>query len=104
MVTAAQQQAPHLLAPVTQEDLGQLKVSLPALNIISYQGPGDSGGVSTSLEPMAQQLSSKVRWIALSGLPFSADSNLTGFTFHQPQVSENLLERHQKAAMGYLFP
>src|SRR5438067_11351451 len=95
---------PHTVSPITQEELGRLKFALPSLNVISYRGPGESGGVSSSLEPMAEQLSTKVRWIALSGIPFSSDSRLAGFSFHQPEVPDHMIELHAKACMEYLFP
>src|SRR5580692_10197065 len=78
---------PPLLAPLTQEDLGQLQVHLPALKIISYRGPGHTGGVVSSLSPLTKQLGTQVNWIALSGVPASDSAQVAGFTFYRADVT-----------------
>jgi trehalose-6-phosphate synthase len=95
---------PQVFTPPKLSEESGLRFALPSLNVISYRGPGESGGVSSSLEPMAEQLNTKVRWIALSGMPFSSDSRLAGFSFHQPEVPKHLVDFHAKACMEYLFP
>lgn len=95
-------QQPPLLAPVTQEDLGQLQIHLPALKIISYRGPGHSGGVVASLSPLTKQLDTQVNWIALSGVP--TGSNVPGFTFHQPEVTQAFIDSNSRAIHDYLWP
>lgn len=102
MFTATRQ--PHLLSPLTPEDLGQLQVQLPALNIFSYRGPGQSGGVASSLAPLTRQLGTKVQWIALSGVPESEDRPIAGFSFYKPEVPEELIQRHARAVHNYLWP
>lgn len=95
---------PPLLAPLTKEDLGQLQVHLPALKIISYRGPGHSGGVVSSLSPLTKQLGTQVNWIALSGVPMSDDGQMSGFTFHRPDVQPQIAESNSRAIHDYLWP
>ena len=102
MPTATQQ--PFILSPVTDEDMGELKVSLPTLKVISYRGPGESGGVSISLEPIVRQLGTTVHWIALSGIPSIADSRIPGFRFYKSEPPRSIVEGHARAASEYLFP
>lgn len=101
MFTAAQ---PHLLSPVSSEDLGQLQVHLPALKIFSYRGPGESGGVASNLAPLTKQLGTKVQWIALSGVPTVEEKPIAGFSFHRPDVSEDLVSQYGKFVHNYLWP
>lgn len=102
MVIATQQ--PHLLSPLTAEDLGRLQVHLPALKIFSYRGPGESGGVASSLAPLTKQLGTKVQWIALSGVPSQEDNPIAGFSFHRPELAEDMLAKSGKAVQNYLWP
>lgn len=102
MITATQQ--PHLLNPLTQEDLGQLQVHLPALKIFSFRGPGQTGGVATSLAPLTKQLGTKVQWIALSGVPHQDERPIAGFSFHRPELSDDLVTQYGKSVMNYLWP
>ncbi|MBY0550966.1 MAG: trehalose-6-phosphate synthase [Candidatus Obscuribacterales bacterium] len=102
MFTATKQ--PHLLSPLTPEDLGQLQVQLPALNIFSYRGPGQSGGVASSLAPLTRQLGTKVQWIALSGVPEPDDRPIAGFSFYKPDVPEEIINRQGQAVHNYLWP
>jgi trehalose 6-phosphate synthase len=97
-------QQPPLLAPLTQEDLGQLQIHLPALKIISYRGPGHQGGVVSSLSPLTKQLGTQVNWIALSGVPEGQDQAVPGFTFHRPDVSPHFAEQNARAVHEYLWP
>ena len=103
MITATQQQ-PHLLSPFTPEDLGQLQIHLPALKIFSFRGPGETGGVATSLAPLTKQLGTKVQWIALSGVPSPNEKPIAGFSFHRPELSEDLVAQYGKAVTNYLWP
>lgn len=95
-----------LLTPISTEDLGQLQLYLPTLKILSYRGPGQSGGVSTSLEPVVQRLGTKVHWFAISGQPVQPSPFKTGagFAFYTPQVPEHVIERHAQVANDYLWP
>jgi trehalose 6-phosphate synthase len=97
-------QQPPLLSPLTQEDLGQLQIHLPALKIISYRGPGHTGGVVSSLSPLTTQLDTQVNWIALSNVPSGEDSNVPGFTFHRPDVTPQFAEINSRALHDYLWP
>lgn len=93
-----------LLSPVTPEDLGQLQVHLPALKIISYRGPGESGGVSKSLEPVVRQLGTKIHWIALSSIPVCQEDQAYGFTFHKPSLLQPVVRGHAQLSLEYLWP
>jgi trehalose 6-phosphate synthase/phosphatase len=97
-------QQPPLLAPLTQEDLGQLQIHLPALKIISYRGPGHSGGVVSSLSPLTKQLGTQVNWIALSGVPTGDEQAVPGFTFHRPEVTPQFADQNSRALHEYLWP
>lgn len=102
MMTATQQ--PLLLSPFTAEDLGQLQVHLPALKLFSFRGPGQSGGVATSLAPLTKQLGTKVQWIAVSGVPNTEDKPIAGFSFHKPELADELVAQYGKAVQNYLWP
>lgn len=102
MFSATQQ--PHLLNPVSPEDLGQLQVHLPALKLFSFRGPGQTGGVASSLAPLTKQLGSKVQWIALSGVPESEERPIAGFSFHKPDLNEGTVKQYGKAVLNYLWP
>lgn len=98
-------QSPPLLTPLSREDFQELELFLPTLKVISYTGPGQSGGVSKSLEPVVKRLGTKVHWFAIEGqsLP-NQDTPTEGFSFYSPKVPALLAERHKKAANEYLFP
>lgn len=102
MATVAQQ--PALLSPITREDLGELQLRLPTLKVISYRGPGESGGVPASLEPITRQLGSQIHWIALSGLPSDKHKKVPGFSFYRAELPESLVDGHEKACLEYLWP
>lgn len=95
---------PQLLSPVSPEEIGKLKVHLPAVKIVSFRGPGQSGGVASSLAPLTKQLHATVQWIALSGIPQCETESIAGFNFHKPEVAPELLETHSMAAKRYLWP
>ncbi|HEY9717442.1 MAG TPA: trehalose-6-phosphate synthase [Trichormus sp.] len=95
---------PPLLSPVSTDELGQLQLHLPTLKVVSYRGPGESGGVPTSLEPVVTRLGTKIHWFALSGVPTDPENQPAGFAFYNPQVPATLIERHQKIATGHLWP
>jgi trehalose 6-phosphate synthase len=95
---------PPLLAPVSTDELGQLQLYLPTLKVVSYRGPGESGGVPTSLEPVVKRLGTKIHWFALSGVPKESESNTSAFAFYNPQIPQSLIEKHQKVSAGYLWP
>jgi trehalose-6-phosphate synthase len=95
---------PPLLAPLTQEDLGHLQVHLPALKIISYRGPGQTGGVVSSLSPLTKQLGTQVSWIAVSGVPAADGAQVGAFTFHRADVQPGMAESQSRAIHEYLWP
>ncbi|HEY9772293.1 MAG TPA: trehalose-6-phosphate synthase [Planktothrix sp.] len=97
-------QLPPLLSPISTDELGQLQLHLPTLKVLSYRGPGESGGVPTSLEPIVKRLGTKIHWFALSGVPKEQESPLSGFAFYNPQIPQTLIERHHKISSGYLWP
>ncbi|MBX9721426.1 MAG: trehalose-6-phosphate synthase, partial [Candidatus Obscuribacterales bacterium] len=102
MITATQQ--PLLLSPFTPEDMGQLQVHLPALKIFSFRGPGQTGGVASSLAPLTKQLGTKVQWVALTGVPSANEKPIAGFSFHRPELSDDIVSQYSKAASNYLWP
>lgn len=102
MFTVTQQ--PHLFSPSMPEDLGQLRVHLPALKIFSFRGPGQTGGVATSLSPLTKQLGTKVQWIALSGIPSQDERPIAGFSFHRPELNDGLVNQGEKFVFNYLWP
>lgn len=95
---------PPLLSPITNDDLGQLQLHLPTLKVVSYRGPGDSGGVSTSLEPIVSRLGSKIQWFAVSGVPTDENQEYAGFRFHQSEIPQSIIDNHLKLSTGYLWP
>lgn len=97
-------QQPHLLSPVSPEDIGQLQVHLPALKIFSFRGPGQTGGVASNLAPLTKQLGTKVQWIALSGVPSTEEKPIAGFSFHRPDLADDLVAKNAKAVYNYLWP
>ncbi|HEY9679476.1 MAG TPA: trehalose-6-phosphate synthase [Drouetiella sp.] len=99
--------SPQLLSPLTTDDLGQLQLYLPTLKVISYRGPGQSGGVSSSLEPVVKRLGAKVHWFAVDGVPTKPtpqEAQGSAFAFYNPQISPPVLEKHNQIASGYLHP
>jgi trehalose-6-phosphate synthase len=90
-----------LLTPFSTEDLGQLQLNLPSLKVVSYRGPGASGGVSTSLGPVVRRLGTKINWFAVSGLPEHTSAQ---FDFYAAKIPPALLEMHRKISTGYLWP
>lgn len=81
----------------------ELEFNLPALKVISYRGPGQSAGVSTSLEPIVKRLNTKVSWFALTGQP-EASGGFTSFTFHTPSAAGVVLEQHARMCSDYIRP
>ncbi|HEY9785701.1 MAG TPA: hypothetical protein V6D17_09890, partial [Candidatus Obscuribacterales bacterium] len=90
-------ESPLLLTPVSTDDLGQLQLYLPTLKVISYRGPGQSGGVSTSLEPVVRRLGTKVHWFAVEGESVPQDGTkhtartipvleTPGFAYYTPKL------------------
>ena len=90
-----------LLTPFSTEDIGQLQLNLPSLKIVSFRGPGDSGGVATSLGPVVKQLGTKINWFAVSGVPSTPNQE---FQFHAPQVPQTVLDNHRRVVSNYLWP
>jgi trehalose 6-phosphate synthase/phosphatase len=90
-----------LLTPVSSDDLGQLQLNLPSLKVVSYRGPGESGGVSTSLGPVVKRLGTKINWFAVSGMPTVSSAQ---FDFHTPEIPHALLDKHHRISAGYLWP
>jgi trehalose-6-phosphate synthase len=97
------------LAPLLREDIERLDTHLPTVNVLSLNGPGQSGGVPTSLEPVVQKLGTKVNWFAFSNLPdgdFDPKSDLSkkAFTYHRPNAPKLLEDDHRRIAQNYLSP
>jgi len=42
---------------------------LPAVNVVSFAGPGMKQGMSASLEPVVKRLNARVNWFALTDHP-----------------------------------
>jgi len=102
---------PVLLAPITEEEIERFELYLPTVNVISYAGPGVTGGVPASLEPVVRRLGTRVNWFALSELPqantnFAPPSKGTaggGFSYYAPLAPKRLFDAHQKVVNGYLW-
>ncbi|MBS2007778.1 MAG: trehalose-6-phosphate synthase [Cyanobacteria bacterium SZAS TMP-1] len=108
---------PVLLPAIVPEELDRLDIHLPTVNVISYSGPGESGGVPASLAPVVKRLGTRVNWFALSNLPGnkqgqkSAPTNVRqndpaqpGFAYYSPQVPAWLVNSHYEVAHDYLSP
>jgi len=102
---------PVLLSPITDEEIERLELFLPTVNVISYAGPGVTGGVPDSLEPVVRRLGTRVNWFALSELP-QANSDFappskgsagSGFSYYAPLAPKRLFDAHQKVVNGYLW-
>src|ERR1700722_9643591 len=87
----------------TDEKSSRFDLHLPNLKLITYRGPGQTTGVSSSLEPIVKQLQTKVHWLAISGQPGPVTTN-SNFFFHTPQISQSILERHAKISNQYIYP
>lgn len=100
--------APVFQAPVTEEELGQLEIALPTVSVISYAGPGGTGGVPASLSPVVKRLNTRVNWFSITDVPdtdFSPNAAATsGFTFHSPQIPDRLIAAHRRFCQEYLNP
>ncbi|CAN5358064.1 hypothetical protein BH11CYA1_BH11CYA1_24400 [soil metagenome] len=104
--------SPLLFSPITNEEIERLELFLPTVNVISYAGPGVTGGVPLSLEPVVRRLGTRVNWFALSELPQSntdfaptnSKSNTGGgFSYYAPAAPKRLYDAHQKVVNGYLW-
>lgn len=115
-------QHPPLLSPVTTDDIRDLDIHLPTLKVVSYSGPGKTGGVPTSLEPIVQRLGTKVHWFSVetpekettpgnslfpqaSGNRYSfAPNDQTAFEYYSAQASRHAVEGHRRVCARYLWP
>jgi trehalose 6-phosphate synthase len=106
---------PTLLPAIVPEELERLDMYLPTVNVISYAGPGESGGVPASLAPIVARLGTRVNWFALSNLPeknrtTSAtksrqdDPAEAGFAYYSPKVPAWLVNAHYEVSHDYLSP
>jgi trehalose-6-phosphate synthase len=113
MVTSTQ--SLPLLSPVSAEDLTNLSIHLPTLKVVSYSGPGNTGGVATSLEPIVKRLGTKVHWFSvenetsdnLAFEPTAANAyapSSNAFQFYSTNVGKRLLEGHKRFSAKYLWP
>src|SRR5262249_15294124 len=50
------------------------------------------------------QLGTKVQWIALSGVPHPEERPIAGFSFHRPDLSDDLVSQYGKSVSSYLWP
>ena len=74
------------------------------MKILSFRGPGQTGGVATSLAPLTRQLCTRVQWVALSGVPDQDESPVSGFSFHRPELSDDVINEFGRAVPNYLWP
>jgi trehalose 6-phosphate synthase len=106
------------------EELERLDIHLPTVNVISFAGPGESGGVPASLAPIVKRLGTRVNWFALSDLPdskneggknsggnvqsradaASAEASQAGFSYYSPKVPAWLVNSHYEVSHDYLAP
>ncbi|MBX9694970.1 MAG: trehalose-6-phosphate synthase, partial [Cyanobacteria bacterium] len=118
-----------LLAPVSPEELVEADFHLPTVKVISYAGPGKTGGVSTSLEPIVKRLGTKVHWFSVEEEPESErnqDGTVTGvksigsrdgasmysisresessFKFYNPELPKHIIDGHRRFAALHLWP
>ncbi|PWT98771.1 MAG: hypothetical protein C5B53_06260 [Candidatus Melainabacteria bacterium] len=94
---------PFLKSAPNQAASAEIDFCLPALNVISYRGPGEKASASASLEPIVKRLNTKVSWFALTGQPRSA-TRLSRFTFHTPAAAAVVFEQHAQFCASYLSP
>jgi len=105
---------PVLLPTIVPEELERLDMFLPTVNVISYSGPGESGGVPASLAPVVKRLGTRVNWFALSNLPENKnpkgtnsrqdDPTQAGFAYYSPKVPTWLVNSHYEVSHDYLSP
>lgn len=101
---------PSTAAPARDEE-----IHLPTLKVVSYSGHGDSGGVASSLAPLAHRIGTKVHWLSVNRannkrattggdqrLDFSPTDS--GFVYHNARIPEALLEGHERFSSRYLWP
>lgn len=102
-----------LITPVSTEDLTDFDIHLPTLKVISYGGPGNTGGVATSLEPIVKRLGTKVHWFSIenqSGEISSFAPNSphhrpeSAFQFYSTSVPTRIVEGHRRFSARYLWP
>lgn len=111
--------SPHVLplfTPVSAEDLVDLDIHLPTLKILSYSGPGNTGGVANSLEPIVKRLGTKVHWFSIENqspdlepIPFEQVRNFSpamnsGFAFYSSNVPQRMIQAHKRFSANYLWP
>lgn len=83
---------------------------LPAVNVVSFAGPGMTQGVSASLEPVVKRLNARVNWFALTDNPKAGvreQGTGAGFNYYTPKLSSGsmarLLDEYKIMAQGYLW-
>ncbi len=89
---------------------------LPAVNVVSFAGPGMKQGMSASLEPVVKRLNARVNWFALTDHPQDQAQNQAesrkkgsgpGFSYYTPKLSTGLMARllddYKTMAQGYLW-
>ncbi len=103
-----------LLTPISTEEIANLDIHLPTLKVVSYSGPGDTGGVATSLEPIVKRLGTKVHWFSVeqNGSSSSDEANGTahlpsigtGFEFYSTKIPKRIVDGHLRTSLRYLWP
>lgn len=105
-----------LFAPVTIEEAVNLDIHLPTLKVLSYSGPGNTGGVATSLEPIVKRLGTKVHWFSVESqtddvdaIPFDmariqSPARNAGFTFYSTNIPKRMVDGHKRFSARYLWP
>ncbi|MBX3072410.1 trehalose-6-phosphate synthase [Candidatus Obscuribacterales bacterium] len=111
--------SPHalpLLTPISAEDIVDLDIHLPTLKVLSFSGPGQTGGVATSLEPIVKRLGTKVHWFSIENqssdvepIPFDQVRNFSpsinsGFAFYSTSIPKRLIDGHKRFSANYLWP
>src|SRR5262249_16256333 len=94
---------PYLKSTPLEAASSEIDFCLPALNVISYRGPGQKASLSASLEPVVKRLNTKVSWFAITGQPRSA-AGISRFTFHTPSAAKVIVEKHAQFCASYLNP
>jgi trehalose 6-phosphate synthase len=105
-----------LLTPVSADDIVDLDIHLPTLKVLSYSGPGNTGGVASSLEPIVKRLGTKVHWFSIESqnadvepIPFDmardfSPSKSAGFAFYSTNVPKRMIDGHKRFSANYLWP
>lgn len=112
-----------LLQPTSAEDISKLEIHLPTLKVVSYSGPGNTGGVPASLEPIVRRLGTKVHWFFVENQQREIENNGaspgvlsqvrlheaqpnsgSAFEFYTTGLPQQLIDGHRRLSARYLWP